>query len=305
MVRRKLRLIRPPALAEGDLIGLAAPAGPFPLDRFEAGRARIETLGFKTFSPRQVFERQDYLAGSDRNRIRTFTALAGNKRVSAIMAIRGGYGSLRLLDRLDLGMIQERPKIIIGFSDLTALLLHLYRTVGLVTFHGPMAASLAEADEDTAGHLRRLITGQRVFPLPLEAAGIIKPGRAEGYLLGGNLTMIVHLLAAGRLPDLKDAILFLEDTGEAPYRLDRMLTTLRLAGILDRLRGLIFGRFEDCGTQEEIDRVLRLALVKFAGPVVTGFPLGHGRRNLALPLGPLAVLDTRAGLLDLLEPYLS
>ena len=149
--------------------------------------------------------------------------------------------------------------------------------------------------------------GRPVFPLDfsdIEQMKIIRPGRAEGRLLGGNLTMVVHMLAAGRLPDMDGAILFLEDTNEAPYRLDRMLTTLKQAGTLEKCSGIILGRFEYKDDPEPGLAVLEENLSDFPGPVVSGFPVGHGRRNLVLPLGPMAILDTASKTLDLAEPCL-
>jgi len=298
-------LIRPPAIKPGDLIGVAAPAGPFEPERFSAGLERLEALGFKLRVPDQIFDRDGYLAGSDQRRAETLIALLTDPEVKAVMAARGGYGSMRLLERLPLETLRKQPKILIGFSDLTALLLGLHRAAGLVTFHGPVVTSLAEADQAAIDHLKRLLTGQRVFPLGLEETRVIVPGRVEGPLLGGNLTLLVHLLATPWLPDLDGAILLIEDVGEALYRLDRMLTALKLSGVLSKCAGIIVGRLENCGPAEEIENLLDRTLADFPGPVLADFPAGHGPGNLALPLGPKAVLDTRTGTLDLVEPYLA
>jgi len=298
-------LIRPPALKPGDLIGVAAPAGPFEPDRFFAGLERLKSLGFEFKVPDQIFDRDGYLAGSDQRRSETLAALLADPDLKAVMAARGGYGSMRLLERLPLETLRQRPKILLGFSDLTALLLGLHQAAGLVTFHGPVVTSLAEADEATVDHLARLITGRKVFPLALSETRVIVPGRAAGPLLGGNLTLLVHLLPTPWRPDLDGAILLIEEVGEALYRLDRMLTALKLSGVLSKCAGVIVGHLENCGPAEEIERLLDRSLGDFPGPVLAGFPAGHGPRNLTLPLGPRAVLDTRAGTLDLLEPYLA
>jgi muramoyltetrapeptide carboxypeptidase len=297
------KLHRPKALKPGDLVGIAAPAGPFPRDRFEAGLRRLESLGLRTMVPRDIFRRDGYLAGSDRDRAAVFNRLAADEEVRAIVCARGGYGSMRILDLIDRNLFAARCKILIGFSDVTALLLDLYEHTSVATFHGPVVTSLAEADDATLGHLRRLLFGETAFPIELPPNKVIHPGRAEGPLLGGNLTMIVHMLAAGRLPDPAGAILFLEDTGEAPYRIDRMLVTLKQSGYLDRAAGLVFGHFQDCGPDDELSRALERGLADFRGPAASGLPIGHGETNLALPIGPRAVLDTRAGLLDVVEPY--
>jgi muramoyltetrapeptide carboxypeptidase len=297
-------LLRPRALAKGDLIGVAAPAGPFPEERFRIGLERLEELGFRVRTPRRIFQQEDYLAGSDENRALTLNRLLADPEVKAVMAARGGYGSMRILDRIDLAAVRAHPKIIIGFSDITALLLGLVKRTGLVCFHGPVVTSLADVDVESVRHLERLLTGQQVFPLPLDKDRILRPGRAVGPLLGGNLTLLVHLLATGWKPELTGAILFLEDTGEAPYRLDRMLVALKMSGVLERCAGVLLGHFEDCGTEDEIRSVLGRTLGDFPGPVAAGFPAGHGVTNLTLPVGPRAVLDTDNHLLDMIEPYL-
>ncbi len=262
-------------------------------------------MGFDIRIPPEIFLRQGYLAGPDPARIRVWADLSGQNGLDGLMAARGGYGALRILDQIPTRPLRDHPRLVIGFSDITALLLHLYRTLGLVTLHGPVVTSLAEADPLTLDHFYRLITGKKVFPLALDDAAVLVPGRAEGPLVGGNLTLIVHLAAARRLPNLDGSILFLEDVDEAPYRLDRHLTSLKLAGLLDRVRGVILGQFVRCGDPDQVTRLMTDFFQGFPGPVVLNFPIGHGERNLALPIGPRAALDTRAGTLDLLEPWLA
>jgi len=286
-------------------VGVAAPAGPFNEARFKTGLARLESLGLKTRCPGDIFKQDGFLAGTDENRAETINTLLNDEEVRAIFCARGGYGSMRILDRINLSLIKAKPRIMIGFSDVTALLLALHHATGLVTFHGPVITSLSQADEETTSMLKRTLFGQPVFPLALKDIRVIMPGQAEGPLLGGNLTILIHLLATPVLPNLDGAILFLEDTGESPYRLDRMLTTLRLSGVLERCSGIIFGEFNDCGSSSEVHGVLERNLAGFHGPVVADFPVGHGSRNLTLPLGPRAILDTQARSLDLTEPYLA
>ncbi|MBU2552558.1 MAG: LD-carboxypeptidase [Proteobacteria bacterium] len=297
-------LLRPPPLRPGDTIGVAAPAGPFDPERFDFGRARLEAMGFPTVCPDQIYERDGFLAGRDEDRARTWNDLWSDPRIKAIFCARGGYGSMRILDLVDYERVRADPKIVVGFSDLTALLLALHQTTGLVCFHGPVVTSLADEEEDGLDHLTRLLTGLPVFPLEIDPDRVLMPGRTEGPLLGGNLTMLVHLMATPWLPDLSGAILFIEETGEAPYRVDRMLTTLRLAGLLERCAGIVLGHFENCGDAEALEGVLRGNLAGFHGPVAAGLPAGHGRPNLALPLGPRAVLDTELGLFGMVENYL-
>jgi muramoyltetrapeptide carboxypeptidase len=293
-----------PALKPGDMIGVTAPAGPFPRERFDAGLDRLKAMGFEVAVPPGVFQKNGFLAGSDEERAAGLASIFADRNVKAVMAARGGYGSMRLLDRIDFETISRSPKTLIGFSDITTLLLAFQKTTGLVGIHGPVVTSLSEADDLTLSHFKRIITGETVFPIQPEGAWAVNPGRAEGRLLGGNLTLLVHLLATPYVPDLDGAILFLEDISEASYRLDRLLITLKLAGLWDRLAGVILGDFNRCGPPEEIRDIIQEVFSDFPGPVAAGFPFGHMKRNLALPVGVQAVLDSEAGTLDVLEPYL-
>ncbi|MBW2323471.1 MAG: LD-carboxypeptidase [Deltaproteobacteria bacterium] len=290
MARAETRkLLLPQPLTEGDIVGVAAPAGPFDETRFKAGLTRLESMGLiPRYSP-DIFKRDGYLAGSDRSRAETINTLLADESVKAVFCARGGYGAMRILDRIDLELIQNKPRIMIGFSDVTALLLALHQAVGLVTFHGPVVTSLGQADKETVSTLKKLLFRQSVFPLIVSDFRVMLPGRAEGPLMGGNLTILIHLLATPTLPDLDGAILFLEDTGESPYRLDRMLTALRLSGTLERSSGLILGQFVNCGSSDEVNRVLERNLTDFHGPVLADFPVGHGARNITLPIGPNAM----------------
>jgi len=302
---RRLLPARP--LAVGDTVSLAAPAGPVTEAGVRAGVAYLEGLGLKVRVPSEVFLQEGFLAGPDETRARVLMDQLTDPEVRAVFCARGGSGSLRLLGRLDLADLAGPPKLLIGFSDITVLLLAILQGAGWMPVHGPLMTSFTTLDRTSRVHLADLIFGREVFPLAFgqeDEAEVLVPGRAEGPLLGGNLTLILHLMATPYRPNLDGAILFLEDAHEAPYRLDRALTTLRLAGVLDRLAGLILGRFEDSGPPGEIRRALDMNLIDFTGPVVADFPIGHGTRNLALPIGPRAVLDTEARALDCIEPYL-
>ena len=294
----------PPALKPGDLIGVTAPAGPFPPERFDAGLEALKNLGFQVKVPPGVFQRTGFLAGPDEERAAGLTAMFADKDVKAVIAARGGYGSMRLLDLIDFDAITQNPKMLIGFSDITTLLLAFQKSSGLVGIHGPVVTSLSDADDLTLSHFRRLITGEKVFPIQTTDMWTVRPGRAEGKLLGGNLTLLVHLLATPYLPDFDGAILFIEDISEASYRLDRLLITLKLAGLWERLAGVILGDFNRCGSPEEVRDIIQRVFSDFPGPVAAGFPFGHETRNLAMPVGVRAALDSESGTLDVIEPYL-
>jgi muramoyltetrapeptide carboxypeptidase len=293
----------PATLQRGDIIGLVGPAGPWQEETFRKGVQILSELGFQTTFPRNLLEQQGYLAGSDSHRHDTFTEIWRDPDVKAVMAVRGGYGSLRILNELDYNLIKEFPKIIVGFSDVTSLLSAITKETGLVTFHGPMLTTLKTSDRESVQNLFTTLcspTPQALKPADLE---ILRPGTARGTLLGGNLTTLTHLVSTPYELPWHDAILFIEDIGEAPYRLDRMLTQLSLAGRFDSITGLILGTFVDCGDQEEIwSRVLELFQKDI--PIWANFPVGHGPRNITLPIGSSAKMDSSTGSLSFTKHFL-
>ena len=300
--------ILPPRLRRGDAVGLFCPAGPVrDAERLRAGIRLIEDMGFavKVRGPAAPGN-TSYLADSDEQRAAHLHGLWSDNEVRAIVAIRGGYGCLRLLDLLDWAMFRREPKFLVGFSDVTALLNCLVERAGLVAVHGPMAGSLARSDEQSRASLFALLTGafeERIKPKKLE---ILRGGTGRGRLAGGNLTTLVHLLGTPWEPPWDGRILVLEDTNEPLYRIDRMLTHLALAGRLARLAGLVLGDFDLGGDeaanlrlQEAIwERTLELAPPGY--PIWARFPAGHRERNLALPIGMAAEMASDTGTLALL-----
>ena len=291
--------IAPPALCPGDTIGLAPVAGPWQEEKFAEGVRILTANGFKVKTP--VREEQNYLAGSDQYRLKVFHELWQNPEIKAVMAIRGGYGCLRLVDRLDFKLIRRHPKILVGFSDVTVLLTAVGQQTGLVTFHGPMLTTLGSTDKTCLADLCKRLTTSTPYPLPVDKAQILRQGTAGGQLVGGNLTTICHLLATPYELRLKNRILFIEDVGEAPYRVDRLLTQLSLSGGLGEISGLILGTFSNCGDIKLIwQRVMELVPADI--PVWADFPAGHTSRNLTLPLGIEAIMDSAAGTLSFSGP---
>ncbi|MFH1980875.1 MAG: LD-carboxypeptidase [Pseudomonadota bacterium] len=278
-------------LKPGATIGVAAPAGPFDEDLFATGLSIIEGMGFKAHVDPRIAAKTAFLAGDDRQRADVLHALFENKGISAIICARGGYGSLRLLPLLDAPLISRNPKPVIGFSDITALLLFLSLRCGIPAIHGPVVTSLATSDAATLAGLEKLLSGAAIA-IAADPADVLRPGIAAGPLIGGNLTTLNHLLATGFMPDLSGCILLLEDIHEAPYRLDRMLCQMRMAGCFDALAGLALGTFEYCGEPAHIRDVFLTHFERLSIPVMGGFPIGHGATNLAVPLGVPAVLDT-------------
>jgi muramoyltetrapeptide carboxypeptidase len=288
-------LIKPPALRPGDTIGIAAPGSPFDRGAFEQGVAVLEDMGFRVKIPDDVFKKEGYLAGSDTERAETLMALFEDEEVKTIFCARGGFGSMRLLPLLNMDRIRSRPKILLGFSDVTALLLALYEMCGLVTFHGPMVTTLGKGSERTREALVDCFSHGRPVTLRASSPVVLHPGKASGPVLGGNLTSLTHLLGTPYLPSFEGHLLFLEDRGEAPYRIDRMLSQLRLGGHLEGLAGVIMGSFEDCGPVEEVYAIVKEAFRGASLPIVGGFPVGHRTENILLPLGLRGELDGEEG----------
>ena len=289
MKNEKIRV--PAPIKAGDTIGIVAPAGPFDRKTFLRGARIIEDMGFKVFIPPAVFEKNRYLAGSDKHRVEYVNLLFADKSIDAIICARGGYGSMRILPMLDYDAIKNNPKIFVGFSDITILLSVLLTRCNLVTFHGPVVTSLADASEETKLSLLSNITSDNSLEIKLPGGRTIKSGVAAGDVCGGNLTMLCHLVGTPFAPDFENKILFLEDRGEAPYRIDRMLVHMELAGCFKGISGIILGGFEDCGPIEDVIEIIAELFDKYTVPILGGLDAGHGRHNLTIPLGIEATLD--------------
>lgn len=318
-------LIKPARLEPGQTIGVCCPASPPPdptaIDR---ALAALAALGYRTRLAPRARARHGFLAGSDRDRAGDLMRLFGDARVDAIFCVRGGYGCTRLLERLDYAAIRAHPKILLGYSDVTALHCALWKFAGLLSFHGPVLNSDFLRDpinEFTMTSLWRNLT-QPTAPgsiwgatepgaLPTAAAPTtLRAGRATGRLLGGNLTLLNALVGTPWLPLLRGKILFFEDLDEAPYRLDRMLTQLLSAGVLRGVAGIAIGTNVGCEDpkraqfqeyRQTAEDVLRERLTPLRVPVVCGLPFGHQAINATLPVGARAELDARRGDLRILE----
>jgi muramoyltetrapeptide carboxypeptidase len=289
MKNEKLRM--PARLKPGDTIGIVAPAGPFDRQTFLRGVRIIEDMGFNIFTPPGLFQKNRYLAGTDNHRVHFVNQLFADNSVDAIICARGGYGSMRILPMLDYDAIQNNPKAFIGFSDITILLSVLFSRCNLVTFHGPVVTSLADASEKTKSSLFSNITSDGNLEIKLIGGQTIIPGVATGEVCGGNLTMLCHLVGTPFTPDFENKILFLEDRGEAPYRIDRMLVHMVLAGCFKGLSGIMLGTFEECGPIEDVIKIIVEIFEKYSIPILAGLDAGHGRHNLTIPLGIEATLD--------------
>lgn len=299
--------LKPPALAPSSLVGVVAPASPVRQEFVERGLAELARLGFRTRTGRSLELRTRYTAGDATARAKDLLDLWQDPEVAAIFCARGGYGCLELLDHLDPQLFRARPKILLGSSDVTALLAFLTAKAGLVCFHGPMVAQqIAKGPTayDSASLMRVLTTVGAGGRIPAPGARELHPGSAEGILLGGCLSLVTALVGTPYLPGFEDAIVFLEDEAVKPYQIDRMLTQLRLAGCFDGVRGLVFGEMPGCHQHPDQGYRLEELLKELTGylgvPVLTGFPSGHTVSPAqTLPFGSRARIDSEG--LHLLE----
>jgi muramoyltetrapeptide carboxypeptidase len=285
-----------PALPSQGLIGVIAPAGPAPLDTDKAVQwMRARGYSLKVFPG--VYEKDGYLAGSDEVRLTDLHAAFADSEVDAIICLRGGYGTPRLLDRLDFQLLRDNAKPFIGYSDITSLHLAISRYAGFVTFHGPLlnADLLGDRQKPTESSFFNMLRGQvkagSVLAHPVAyPLTTIEPGIAHGRLLGGNLAMIAATMGTPYEIDAEGIILFIEDINEPLYRIDRLLTQLRLAGILGKLRGVLVG--DVAGVEvPALERLLKQTFEPLRIPVLSGWRSGHCDPNLTLPMGALVRLD--------------
>jgi muramoyltetrapeptide carboxypeptidase len=292
------RLIKPRALAPGATLAIAAPGGPVDPAKLAAGEALLRQVGFETLRRDDLLDRCCYLAGDDARRIDEFMQWVDDDRVDGIVCARGGYGCDRIIAHLDPERVRAAAKPLVGYSDITALLLWQRRCAGLMGFHGPMLDRGADVDPGAIATLAAQLRGEADLPLALRGEGHAG-GRAAGRLTGGSLTLVAASIGTPWEIDTRGAILLLEDVGERPYRIDRMLQQLLGAGKLARLAGVGLGNFESCRDdrypETEAQDVLLAALRPLAIPVVSGLPFGHLRANFPWPVGGRATIDGDAG----------
>ncbi len=316
---RSNRILKPRRLARGDTIGLVAPASSSLEDEdIRISLDLIRSLGFNVIQGAHLFDRQQYLAGADRARADDVNSMFADDDVDAIFCLRGGYGTPRILPYLDYDLIRNRPKILLGMSDITGILTAIHTKTGVVGFHGPNASG--SFSDYSLGEFKKVL----VQPTPTTLIGVAPPfeagegkvdsdnrltyitgGIAKGRLIGGNLTLISVLMGTEFEPDFRDRIVFLEDVHEAPYRIDRMLTQLRLAGKLQQAAGIVFGKFTDSDTDGNtfsLEEVFRDRTADLGIPVVRGIMIGHVREQTVVPIGIEAELSGDEGTLRLLEP---
>ncbi len=287
---RKLNLVTP-----GSALGVAWPASPCGLEEPEKGAAALRDLGFPVLVEAPEEGPASYLAGEDRARAANLTALLEDPEISGVIAARGGYGCLRAAPHLNFRALAETGKPLIGFSDLTVLLSALLRE-RLPSIHGPTLASLANQPPALIERLVRILAGEWTATEPLRGRLLLDRGPSQGFLVGGNLTVLAHLIGTPWQPPTRGGIVFLEDVGEKLYRLDRALTHLLAAGFFDGCRGVVLGGFEETDYRAALEMV-RERLAGLGVTLLAGLPFGHGSENAALLVGGRAEIAPEEGLL--------
>ncbi len=307
---------KPVRLRAGATVGIIAPGSPIAGERYTQALTNVAAMGFQVKEGKYTRASHGYLAGSDDQRLADIHSVFADPEVEGVWCIRGGYGAMRLLPHIDYELIRRSPKPFIGYSDITALHLAFYEKTGLVCFHGPVAAS--ELPEDTVQYFRDVLmepVSGHFIEVPAADAVlegdefrpfVINAGRAQGPLVGGNLSLLSAMAGTPYLPPFKDKIVFIEDIGEQPYRVDRMLYQLAQATDFTQAAGIVMGVFNDCnpkGSSPSLSLVETLTefFIQWKVPVVYGFPFGHVAHQATLPYGILAELDTAKGRLTLLE----
>lgn len=293
------------------MIGIAAPAGPVERDSFERGCARLRDLGYEPIFSQSIFSRDLFFAGGTQRRLDELHELIRVPQVKGIICARGGYGSNYLLERLDLDLLRANPKVICGYSDITTLQTYIYAETGLVTFHGPMLTKdFAKPEGIHVDSFLRCTSGEDHWQISSsDSPGLepLRPGTAEGTLYGGCLSLLVASLGTSYEIETDDTILFLEDLGERPYQIDRMLMHLRFAGKLRNVRGMIFGEMLNCDPPKDADYTLKDVLLRavldLQIPVAFGLRSGHvSSGNITLPIGVRARLTVSEQVtLDVIE----
>ena len=309
--------LKAPALRKGDTIGIVAPASSMNQSSATRAMANLTRQGYKVRLSNGYLQARGYLAGSDKARAAEFNAFFADPAIKAILCLRGGYGSPRILDRLDYEMIRKNPKILIGYSDITALLNGIHSKTGLVVFHGPMAKEFSLGKgltPYTQKYFWPAFTPSSKLFADWGGAGprgrahltTIRGGQAEGVLVGGNLSVLVSTIGTPYEPRSENCILFLEDVSETPFRIDRMLNQLRLSGKLGQYKGVLLGSFTGCLPLRQAGRIGLLDVFDhyFANlgvPVLSGYAAGHQPDQAILPFGIRVHLDATEKILSLIE----
>ncbi len=314
---KNVRKLKPPALRRGDVIGIVSPASsPDDFSRIEKGVAYLEGLGYRVKLGRYIYKRLGYLSASDDERAKDLNEMFADPQVRAIICVRGGYGTPRILDKIDYGVIKRNPKIFVGYSDITALQLAIFKKVGLITFSGPMLAVDIYSNFDAySEEFFWMILTSKSREIEVKnpdgaEISVLKQGKAMGTLLGGNLSLLASTVGTKFQPNFNDSILVIEDIGEEPYRIDRYLAQLKNAGILNKINGCILGQFTDCVPKEPeksltLEQIFQDYFGNLKVPVISNLSYGHIPRKITLPIGAKIKIDTKRGTITIVERVLS
>ncbi|MBD2335395.1 LD-carboxypeptidase [Calothrix sp. FACHB-156] len=301
--------LKPPHLQIGDTVGLIAPASTVDSQHIETAQRNIADLGLKVKLGKHILDRYGYLAGKDRDRAFDINSMFADPSVKAIIAMRGGWGCNRLLPWLNYTNIRKHPKILLGYSDITSLLLAINARSRLITFHGPVATSTW--NQFTVDYFRRILFNKEAVTMQNPTPGevkieIITPGKAKGKLVGGNLSVLSAMIGSMYLPAWHNSILFIEEIGEDVYRVDRMLTQLKNAGILNQIAGFIFAQCTDCSLGDAPNFTLMQVLQDHIHPLNVpawyGSMIGHIKNKFTVPVGAAVEIDANSGTIQMLEP---
>lgn len=309
-----MKIVKPARLKKGSLIGIISPASsPDDLSTVENGVKYLEKLGYRVEIGKNVGQNIGYLAGTDQQRVDDLHYMFKKKDIKAIFCARGGYGTPRLLDKIDYSLIKRNPKILVGYSDITALQMAIMKKTGLVTFAGPMVSMDFQSDisKFTEEMFWKILTSNKKFGRISqpddEKIFELHKGQARGRILGGNLSVFTSLVGTQYFPDLKDRILVLEEIGEMPYRIDRLLNQLRLYKAFVHIKGVILGAFIDCNEHDPLKKTLSLGeviseyLEGTKMPVVYNFKHGHLRNNITVPFGVVTKINTSKNIIEYTE----
>ncbi|MFA6980472.1 MAG: LD-carboxypeptidase [Ignavibacteriaceae bacterium] len=312
------KTIKPKRLKSGDTIGLVSPGGFITEEQLEESKTNITSLGFLVVVAKNILHTNGYFAGTDKERAEDLHEMFGNKKVNGIVCVRGGYGCSRTLDFLDYDLIKRNPKVLIGYSDITALLYGIYAETGLIGFHGPVATSTF--NEFSVNNFKNVLMNPQSKTLLWSAVEdgtkseykplVIRSGKATGKLVGGNLSIVASLIGTKYDVDTKGKLIFLEEVGEEPYRIDRMLTQMLQAGKFKNVAGVALGIFTKCESKPDesgiansfsLSEILSDRLFRLGVPVIYGLSFGHVVNKFTLPFGVNAELDVDNQSLTLLE----
>jgi muramoyltetrapeptide carboxypeptidase len=312
-----MKILKPPALKKGDVIGIVSPASsPDDFTRIEQGVKYLESLGYRVKLGKHIFKRYGYLSSTDDERADDLNEMFADEKVKAIICVRGGYGTPRLLDKVDYNLIKKKPKIFVGYSDITALQLAIFKKTGLVTFSGPMLAVdiYSNFDGFAEDFFWRILTSRERKIEIKNPDGVelntLKSGKATGTLLGGNLSLIASIMGTKYQPSFNGSVLVIEDIGEEPYRIDRYLSQLKNSGVLYKINACILGQFTDCAPKEPeksltLEQIFNDYLGNLRIPVISNLSYGHIPQKLTLPLGARVRVDAKRQKITIIESVLA